>query len=298
MKSNVCFNEKELGTIEGKNIVELIENNFDLFKGTIKKEIGNQSGYELNKVYIERTGEECLLHVIGQGDDSLLNYDPAEDQEKEIIFEIKGISADEFSGNYEFELTEGKKFSPYDEENFFDKSSALGVLEGTIDSFVNIRKGVEYPTTRVWRQYPNLKKANISMYINQLMVQFGFLGIKKTQKNESKLQLIEKLVTVLGEMTFKDNDSLNAMEDLMYHKTLSYFRKEGKVTALKYFREKSGKTQSEVAEALGMSLRQYQRYEQINSSLGNAKRVVVEKIAEEIGVSVPDIIKDGMIVLR
>lgn len=296
MKSSVCFNKKELGTIEGKNVMELIENNFDLFKETIEKEIGNQSGYELNRVYIERTGEECLLHVIGQGDDSLLNYDPAEDQEKEVVFEIRGISADEFSGSYEFELTEKKKFSPYDEENFSDKSSALGVLEGTIDSFVNIRKGVDYPTTRVWRQYPNLKKANISMYINQLMVQFIFLGVKKTQKNESKLQLIEKLVNVLGEI--KDDRPLNAMENLMYHKTLSYFRKEGKATALKYFRAKSGKTQSEVAEALGMSLRQYQRYEQVNSSLGNAKKVVIEKIAEEIGVSAPDLIKDGIVILR
>lgn len=74
--------------------------------------------------------------------------------------------------------------------------------------------------------------------------------------------------------------------------------KKNKITALKYYREKIGKTQQEVAYEIGISLRQYQRYEALNSTLGLTKRPIIERVAEVVCVTADDIIKDGMIILK
>lgn len=73
---------------------------------------------------------------------------------------------------------------------------------------------------------------------------------------------------------------------------------KNKITALKYYREKTGKTQQEVAYEIGISLRQYQRYEALNSTLGLTKRPIIERVAEVVGVTADDIIKDGIIILK
>ena len=57
----------------------------------------------------------------------------------------------------------------------------------------------------------------------------------------------------------------------------------------------SGKTQTEIAESIGMSLRQYQRYESKNSSLGDANKIIVNKIAELINVKPEQIINGGLV---
>ena len=90
---------------------------------------------------------------------------------------------------------------------------------------------------------------------------------------------------------------VGGQEFLYRYKTMDYFNKEGKITALRYYREKSGKTQSEMAEEVGISLRQYQRYESVDSSLHLAKGVIIDKIAEVVGVTVSDLIDHGTVKL-
>lgn len=73
---------------------------------------------------------------------------------------------------------------------------------------------------------------------------------------------------------------------------------KNKITALKYYREKTGKTQKEVAYEIGISIRQYQRYEAVDSTLGATKLPIIEKVAEVVGVTADDIIKDGIVILK
>jgi Helix-turn-helix. len=82
------------------------------------------------------------------------------------------------------------------------------------------------------------------------------------------------------------------------HKTAYFLRRENKITALAYYRKKLNKTQDECADAIGVTLRQYQRYESTDSHLGDAKYSVVEKLANFLQVEPNMLVKNGLIILN
>ena len=298
MIATVFYKKDKIQEIKGDNVNDLIEDNFDVFKPYITKEAGNAAGYTLEKAWLSRIDNDiCEFHVIAHGSDILINYDPLQDELKEVIFQITGIPTEEFEGTYEYEISEKKEFNPFDPEWEKDKSPVIGILEGCVDYLCEKKNNeyIKYPTRLVQFQYPTLKKNNLQLYIIQVMSRFAVWRIRKTDKNKDIFKLIEKLNDAL--ITIIDNDSPDA-SSLFYHKTLYYLRRRNCITALRYYREKSGKTQNEIAEAIGISLRQYQRYESINSTLPNAKKAIIDRIAEEVGVKPSDLIKYGSIVLH
>lgn len=304
MKSEAIYNGKHLGSIEGETVKELIENNFTVFKKAISDNAGNAAGYILEKVWIERENDSmCQLHVIAHGSDNLINYDPTDDQLKEIIFDITGISKENLANRYDFEIEEGKEFDPFDEEHFSDLSSVVGILEEAIDFLAENSKSYanefhcKTPSALISMKYPTLRKNNLPVYISQLMTQFSLYNVSKTSKNENVYKLIEKSNNALVDL-MEYNTNLDATRSLIYYKTRNYLMKLNKITALQYYRKKSGKTQQEVASEVGISLRQYQRYENVNSSLGDTKHAIVEKIAETVGVNAKDIVSNGIVVLK
>ena len=72
---------------------------------------------------------------------------------------------------------------------------------------------------------------------------------------------------------------------MFVHKTQYMLSLLNKKTALSSYREKYGKSRQQVADEVGISLRQYQRYEAVNSSMYDAKFTVVKKIADTLGIS-------------
>mgnify|MGYP004456625697 FL=1 len=305
MKAEVMYKNENLGTIEGDTVKDIIEENFSIFKKYITDKAGNAAGYILEKAWIERINDSvCEFHVIAHGSDNLVNYDPTNDKSKEIIFTIFGISKENFTEYYEFEIEESKEFSPFDAEWFTDKSSIVGILEACVDFLAENSKAYKRynyrtPSVLTSTKYPTMRDNNLPVYISQLMVCFGLFGVSKTNRNSKVFDLVEIANDSLVKMMEKDKESkLDASRLLAYHKTRGYFRKLGKVTALQYYRKKTGKTQQEIADSVGISLRQYQRYEAINSSLGDTKQPIIERIAETVGVTAEDIVKNGIVVLK
>lgn len=303
-KSKVIYNKECLATIEGKTVKELIENNFTAFKKTISENAGNAAGFILENVWLERESDSiCKLHVIAHGNDNMINYDPTNDKSKEIVFDITGISKENLVDRYDFEIEERKEFNPFDEEHYSNISSVVGILEECVDFLAENSKSYTNkfnyttPTTLISTKYPTLRKNNLSVYITQLMTYFSLYNVSRTSKNEIAFKLIEKANDALVDL-MENNTELDATRSLMYYKTRSYLRKLYKITALKYYRERAGKTQQEVASEVGISLRQYQRYENINSSLGDTKYAIIEKIAETVGVNAGDIVSNGIVVLK
>lgn len=290
MKAEVFYNDEKLGIIEGGTVNSLIEENFDIFKKIILKVAGNVGGYTLDKAWISRKDNEtCEFHAIACGSDSVIDYDPRENESKEVIFKITGIPESMLEDNYEFEI-EKKEFNPFDKQWLGDKSNVVGILEGCIDYLARSSGKEDKPSIIVQMHYPTLKNNNLPVYISQLMMQFGFAAVKKTSKNKDIFDLIEECNDVLVKLMDEDKKKINGSELLLYHKTMWYLDRRGKITALKYYREKSGRTQQEVADIIGISLRQYQRYEAIDSSLGDTKRAIIEKIAETVGVKADDLV--------
>lgn len=298
MKANMYLDNQLCQSIEGDDIEDLIESNFRIFKKIIQNKAGNAAGYELENVWITRVSDAvCELHVIAHGDDSMLNYNAIEEESKEVVFKLEDIPVEEFDGTFEFELTEKKEFNPFDEQWYSDKSSVLGILEACVDYLCeSVLSPKDYlPKEKVEMMYPTLKNNSFPRYVNQLMLQFGYCNVKQTNKNKDVFDLIDKVSGLLADLTMSDRSKINGSESLFYYKTRNYLRKRDKITALKFYREKSGKTQTEMANAIGISLRQYQRYESTGSALGNANRIVVEKIAKILSIATEDIVDQGLI---
>lgn len=299
MNVSVYYAGKTWRNLEGNTVEELFENNFGLFTNTIRQYAGNVAGHELDRVWLTRKNKEiCELHVIAHGDDHLINYDARTEDRKELTFEVKGIPEDQFGFDsaFEVELVEPKKFDPFDESLLKELHTAVGVLEGCIDYLAESvhNDSLHY---RVEEKFPTAKKCKASLYISQLMFRFSLLSIKKTAKTEDVFELIGKVTDVLPELIEQNKEKIKDTTLIYYH-TLCYFEKRGKITALKHYRTESGKTQGEVADAVGISLRQYQRYESVDSALGHANRAVIEKIAETVGVKASDIVKNDVVVLK
>lgn len=298
MITKVMFNNTTIGNIEGETVKELIEENFDLFKPVLSDEAGNAAGFSLNKAWIVRINDDvCEFHVIAHGSDNLIAYDPTKDVPKEIIFNVYDIPVDEFNGIYEFEIKENEEFNPFDDKHFDDRSAVVGILEGCLDSvaYMNgIYSSSKVPSKSVNMSFPNLKNRNLPVYVSQLMMRFSLLKNIKFREKEC-FDLIEKANNALTILMEKDNTPIDGMELFYYHKTMHYFDRLNKITALKHYRKLSGKTQTEIAEFIGMSLRQYQRYESKNSSLGDANKIIVNKIAELINVKPEQLINGGLV---
>ena len=65
------------------------------------------------------------------------------------------------------------------------------------------------------------------------------------------------------------------------------------VTSLRYYRNKCGKTQKQVADEVDISLRQYIRYEKGDSDLSIVKKSVILAIVAALGVDLEKLFKDG-----
>lgn len=298
MKAEIFYDGIKLGNIEGNTMQELIEDNFNLLKDTISEKAGNAAGFSLERVWISQKNDKiCELHVIAHGSDSLINYNPNEDEDEEIIFQITGLLENELKGEYEIELEENK-FNPFDEIWHTNKSSVVGILEGCVDYLAQISGRKEEPSMIVQRCHINLKEDNLSLYISQLMMQFGLASIKKTKENKDIFKLIEKTNNILVDLMEKDKKRITTEEIVVYYKTIGYFHKRNKITALKFYREEANKTQKQIAEAAGISLRQYQRYEAVNSTLGIANKSVVRRIADTLSVNTNDLVCHGTVVLK
>ena len=292
MKLTVKYQGNSLGVFEGKDFQAAIEDNFSKIREIVKKEAGNAAGYELEKVWVENN----VLHVMAHGSDTLLGYDPTDDPVKEICFTIEDIEIDSF----EFEIKEKNQFNPFT-INVNDKVAAFGVLKACVDFLAmekyrgNRERYTFSPSEKVSMHCVTLQRTNASRYIEQLMKYFAEENIERTRKNQKVFDLIEKLNAALV-----DCDPATGRDGLVsfyYHKSKYYFSRMNKTTALRSYRMAAGKTQKEMADILGIGVRQYQRYESLDSPLGNTTSLITEKIAEVLHVDFSDIVKDGEIVL-
>ena len=69
-------------TLKGKNLEDAIESNFAQIAKLLH--IGNPAGYRLIEVWFafDKSKKAVVLHITACGSDTLVNYDPAEDEPK------------------------------------------------------------------------------------------------------------------------------------------------------------------------------------------------------------------------
>lgn len=282
---------------EGETIQELIENNFYKLDDVIQKKAGNIAGYVLDTVYASFDEEQgcAKLCVFAHGSDDLSGYDPTKDSIKEVDFQLLDFGAKDLPEPYHFAIMPNR-YDPFSAATRHSTAEKVGVLEAAIDYLADTMNS-KRPAETLVSQMETLRRNSFQAYLARLMTLFGFLRYRKTGKNEKFEALIQDLVVALQDvtqLTFQESGS----STIYYYKAKGCFMEMDKTTALCSFRKRLGKTQTEVADELGISLRQYQRYESTNSSLGYASKEMQKKVADAVGVSVKEIIEGEQIILK
>jgi len=296
MKTTINYGPSIFGPYEGSSVQEIAESHFDVIKKIIRNKLGNAAGVNLDSVYAEYNPNTKIaeLHVFASGSDELLNHDPTKLQPKELIFTLSGISQTDLPKRYDFELVDSEAFNPYSDPG--NVSVKLGILEAAIDHMADIAHQ-KRPAEILNSQMPYLRRQSTQAYLARLMMMFGFLRTRDTGLTANLKDLIQRMIISLQDVTqLTYDDEMDII--LYYHKTMRYFQTVNKITALKYYREQSGKSQTEIANELGISLRQYQRYEATNSTLPMANKLIVGKLAEILNVQPIDLVRGQLIVLK
>lgn len=296
MKTSINYGASSFGPFEGNSVQEIIESHFSILESIILEKLGNAAGFNLDSVYAEynpstKTGE---LHVFASGSDTLLHHDSTQLVSKELIFTLPCITQSDLPERYDFELIEEEKFNPY--SNPSNVSAKLGILEAAVDYMADITHQ-KRPAETLNSQMPNLRRESTQVYLTRLMMMFGFLSSKEAGFTANLKDLIQRMVISLQDVTRITYDK-EADIILYYYKTMKYFQTVNKITALKYYREQTGKSQTEIANELGVSLRQYQRYEATNSTLPMANKLIAEKLAQILNVQPTDLVRNHLIVLK
>lgn len=271
MKTSFKYEGKESNSFSGESIKELVENNFKEIAKFLT--LGNHAGYELKKVWTETENDMAYLHIIACGVDSLIGFDPSQNEPKEYKILMPGIKPEDLPEKYEFDIKEEKGFNPF-EDYAIDEAAAIGALTCTVDFLCEKYTNLDpraYPSRAVKTAYPCLLRIDPELFISQVMKNFAYAYIIETKGNKKYFDLIEKINDMLARnaIDMKKETKIDDSElvELYYHKSRYYFRRIDKTTALKLYRKEACKTQREVADETGISLRQYQRYEATDSNL-------------------------------
>ena len=281
-------------SIEGDPLKEAIEANFARIASHLR--LGNVAGYQLHKVWCEYEDDiqAAVLHITACGSDMLVNYDPYKDTPKDYTLTIS-TSREECPQRIDFELTEGRTFDPFDDRCLTTPSCYYGTLLGLIDEIglrhCKIRED-EKITTLVTCQYPNMSSAFPFKYVEICRARLTRLRPKTDNETTRIMERISELALMI--MDCHRNERFESAA-IAQAKTTIYFDSLNKITALAKIRADRGMTQTQLADAAQISVRQLQNYEKCpGSTLRSSSKFVSARLADALGVDVSQIVdNDG-----
>lgn len=285
--------------LPGDTFVQAVEDNFR----AIAKQagIGNAAGYALERVTAEYSpaadGKKggAILTIVSTGSSSSVNYDPANDKPRTTTVEIGGATPADLPAPYEFEINESpKNRNPFDDTYVMSLSDdhKWGIVWGLVDYLAanHCAEKEDRLTGQVMIRFPTMlpwRPAAFQAQVEQRLVQ------RRPRNHPDVARIMDRIAAIIASMT---NPAASVEYGWMvtHASTMIYFDRRGKVTALKHFRDKAGLSQEAVAEAAGISRRQYIRYETGESDLGNAAAKAVDSVASALGVTPDKLLDNGM----
>lgn len=283
--------------IEGESLSEAIEANFD----SIAKlaHIGNAAGWMLDRLWMEWTegilgGQGGVtLYINAYGSDGLVKYDPTEQPKLTKIW----ISAtkEDCPEPFEFELntTPADSFDPFSDQALATPNAMFGTIVGLMNEVGahHSRYPEDYVTAN---DIPQIQTVPLERFLPTLKARFERTHPNKDPGTIKLMERIDQLTAAL----IASGKRYDGSYIIYTYKVRHYFDTVGKITALAYYREKKEMTQQQLANKVGITLRQIQRYENARTSqLADAKYAVVERIAEVLDVQASQLVKNGFIVL-
>ena len=222
-------------------------------------------------------------------------------ENSECCFCLDGITERDLHEGLEYTGYKSKIYEKYTPDKPLDGKNVmetLGILGGAVDWVCyNYSREKDTPYLSIQMQHPDIMKNRFGVFHSQLMLRFLQYMPKRKRGMEKIFKLIEtaseKLISVE-----KIPEKMDGADRVYYYRTIDAIERRGARSAVYYYRRKIGFTQAELAERIGVSDRQMQRYETEDLALANAPLAVLEKTAYILGVGVEDLVLNGELVRK
>lgn len=288
--------------ITGDNLKDACETNFQRLTRDLK--LGNDAGAKLDKITFSYNADilsgkgGIVMSITAHGSDTMPGYDPTNDAPRTSEVYIHG-TPDDLPENPEIELTEK---STYDRINPFsageDHNSwyTLGIICGIIDEIArnhSTRNPFEDDISYlVAKASPTLCAHNPLEFLARCQQKLKQVRVKNDGATTKLTTRMSELVITLAQKQGFGDEGEGSYQLGLFN-TCYWFSLDGRVTALSVLRNKANKTQQQVADEVGISLRQYRRYEATaEAALCNANPATVAAVAKAVNATVSQIIDD------
>ena len=281
-------------TLKGKNLEDAIESNFAQIAKLLH--IGNPAGYRLIEVWFafDKSKKAVVLHITACGSDTLVDYDPAEDEPKvhELVI---SASEDDCPVRIDAKLKKNEKppFNPFDDSFIPDLGAAYGAMLGIIDEIG--LKHCKIPMKDAVTSLMEVKHHGLSSSFPRQFAEtcLSYLKMHKPKDDEETTRMMDRVFELLSRCERASEEDI--ITYIFFHpKTEWFFRTAGKITALQAIRIAKGLTQEQIADAAQMSVQQLRDYERCpGSTLFSASPRVSERLADALGVKKSEIVDEN-----
>lgn len=288
--------------ITGDNLKDACEANFQRITRDLK--LGNAAGAMLDKVTFAYRADALdgkggiVMSITAHGSDALLGYDPTNDTPRTTEVYIHG-TPDDLPEDPAIELSEK---STYDRINPFSTADdhnswyTLGIICGIIDEIARnhstrnpFRDDISYLVSKA---SPTLCANDPLEFLARCQQKLNQVRIKNDGATAKLTTRISELVITLAQKQGFGDEGEGSYQLGLFN-TRYWFSLEGRVTALSVLRKEANKTQQQVADEVGISLRQYRRYEATaEAALCNANPATIAAVAKAVNATVSQIIDD------
>lgn len=287
--------EGETLKIEGNGYADAIDKNIWPIGKLMK--LGNVAGFEVEAASIKYDPDILdgkgggVFVITACGADSAVGYDAIADVAVTKTAYIEGITSEELP---EIDIIELRKIEPYNPLTADISTLSRGGRYGTAWAIYSFVAAERSRTKDPYIVGKIVVKAS-SMELHQPMQftqKMRELMMRCAPYNDAFTQ---RLINRADELVMGIDPSKNLFGEydspMKEALTRNFLQRYGKTTALKYYREKMGATGQQIADATGISLRQYWRYENGEGDLGNAANNVVVALAKALGVKTSAIVE-------
>lgn len=281
--------------VNEETLDDVFWNHSDEIAKLLRADGRNAAGSSTDEVWFQKNENGVEFHVHSYPDDGLIGFDPTDETNKngvEGVFEVIGEIPSEMlpKGRHDIEVRirpdSYEAFNPYtDYKN--GRSQAVGIFKACAEKLTDKKDG-DNVVRNVNMAYPSAYWHNFQLFLKQTLSRITLYNIKDTAQNRRRKELMAKCVDEISEVNETDG-----LCNLYYHWTSKFFSEENMVTSLRYYRNKCGKTQQQVADEVDISLRQYIRYEKGDSDFSIAKKSVILATAAALCVDAEKMFNDG-----
>lgn len=257
-------------TIDGENLIDAIENNFD---SIVRFSGWSEIDGPFHRVYMEWNRLAC--HSKG----GIVLY--IESNHKYTV----EISADSFECPQQVDIDSvcAAGFDPLGDSSSMTFDALYGNIRATIDYVGQNLCTVE--NSKSIMEHLAAQSSNVDINSPKVYVGLARKELYNRKRRESSKELLYRIRVLIAEFIPMEEPESQRSTMLYYYKTQQALYRTYQPSPIAYYRRVVNMTQRQLADAVGVSARRIRQFENGEVSLLDCKYEFVEKIADALGVT-------------